>query len=284
MFARICFVVSVLLPTVTFAQYYNSAVSSAMGGAGRAAASPADVSYLNPAGIVHIKDFYMGLHYFDQRDSNGNIGFLYGIMFVDATSDAAIPGAFSYAKRRYADSRGVVSEQHYQFSVSGLVVPGVSVGANFARQVQQIDDGNSYADHNYSVGMLWVPDKNFALAMVGYDLARTEQLRMTPKISIGSHYIYKDLLRLRLDFLKQIEGNPENAWLSMAGFEVPAWEDFFLRAGGRWDDLQRKQYLTLGLGWDGPRLGFDYAAQILRNGAGQDKSEQLHYIDFKLFF
>jgi hypothetical protein len=106
---------------------------------------------------------------------------------------------------------------------------------------------------------------------VGYNLAGHKKnapaaANLYRTVGVGTHWLLGDVLRVRADYQKQIEENPEDRGQFMGGFESLSFQWMRLRAGWFEDGLADLRGLTLGWGFDGPRLKLNVSGQFPQKG------------------
>ena len=248
------------------AQFYTGPIASGAGGAGRAAADASESSYLNPASLSFIKDYNVSFAYASSDHPVDGARITYAGMLADGTAERLVPGSLSFVHRftEYPDQSGAYTEQDYQASFSGMVARGLSLGASAHRQLYKPGRGSEATQDNATIGALWVPTTSLGLAAVGYDLIPSNVgapalVRQSPTYAVGINYLFSDLFRVRADVVRPTEGPRNGRNNVMAGFESQFRPDFIFRAGMQWRETEDKTMWTVGVGFHGPRLSFDYA-------------------------
>ena len=107
------------------AQFYTGPISTAMGGSGRAAYSPSESAFLNPASLVQLRSYYAsastdwGNHPMDGSTNE------FSAMLADGTPGESFPGEFSYVQKRVAAPNGFgVDLQDFQLGIGYAVEIG----------------------------------------------------------------------------------------------------------------------------------------------------------------
>lgn len=220
-------------------------VSSGLGGAGRAAVAPGDVSSMNPATLAHLRGYYLYSKYLPGETA-------YAIS--DNTMDSAIPASIYY----YQNSQ----EKNFKLSFAEQLFRKVSIG--FSGTYNQYKNGDEFLSRgNLDVGLSFVPRGNLGFGLVAYNLlgASGNEIirdRTTPQIGMGSHFIYKGFLRFRADY---VTGN--NYKISdgqiMLGAEnyLNRWMTFRLGYQENLGDI--RDLATAGWGFDLPNFKVNYA-------------------------
>lgn len=223
----------------------TGSISSGLGGAGRAAVAPGDISTLNPANLAHLRGYYLYSRYMPGETA-------YGIS--DNSPETVVPAAVYFYHNE--------NERNFKFSLAEKVSKRVAIGVSgsyYHFQQNELSASRSNADF----GVSYVPRDNLGLGIVGYNLigASNDPLireRTAPQIGIGSHFIYLGFLRFRADI---VTGN--NYKLSdgqfMFGVEnyVNRWMTW--RLGYQENFKNIKDLATIGWGFDLPKFKVNYA-------------------------
>ncbi len=263
------------------AQTFTGPAAFGLGGAGVAAVAGAEAPLMNPAALAHTMNYQFGA--FHQQKGFEGLGSVrdYGGVFIDHNPDAVIPGALTYFNRTRLVGPVTLESTYIEISFGNFLYPELAFGISgkyFKQKVVGSDVDKTI--WNGSLGLLYTPASNIGLALVSTNFVKDYNGEIYPDIAFGAHYVYEKVIRARLDVrLPQID-NADKKGQVMFGFESVLAETVFLRAGFRWDDLNKKNFATAGIGWDGPRLGFDYAFEknVLTEG------EIGHSVDLRLFF
>jgi hypothetical protein len=273
------------------APYRLGPVSSALGGAGRAAVDEAESFWLNPAALVHVRSYHVA---FSHQQSHRDLGDSYrdwAVALADSGEDKMAAGSFSYIQRNHLrGGAGAIASESRDFQLSlASFFPNrkVAMGLTYHRLVHEQPGFDSTQD-NYSVGFLYSFADKLGLALVGQDLAGASdsvapEARMIPTVSFGLHVIPHPIVRLRADVVRRLELNPNN--LDHVHLGLESWFDanFAFRMGSAWLESQNEQWLTVGLGFKGPRLSFGYAFEIqTREKVSRDTNGTRHSFDLWL--
>ncbi|MBN8535516.1 MAG: hypothetical protein J0M15_00560 [Deltaproteobacteria bacterium] len=222
-----------------------SASSSALGGAGRAAVGPGDVSTLNPASLVYLFGFN-----FYTRYAPGETA----ISISDNTMETVIPAAvYVYQKLDFKNFKLSFAEPF-----SKRISLGMSLGYSQARVGEAM-----FNLANLDLGMTYLVSQNKAIGVVLYDLNKSPdnwplENRVEPKIGVGYHYVYKGFLRARVDYLS--EGRFKlNEGSLMFGVENYLNRWTLLRLGYQKNSLNINDLMTIGMGFDLPKFKINYA-------------------------
>lgn len=223
----------------------TGSTSSGLGGAGRAAVAPGDVSTLNPAMLAHLRGYYLYSRYLPGETA-------YAIS--DNTMDTAIPASVYYYQN--------VGEKNFKLSFAEQVTKRLSVGGSGS--YYQFKRGEAVLSRsNLDLGVSFVPKSNVGFGLVAYNLlgaSPDEAIResTSPLIGIGSHIIYKGFLRFRVDF---VTGNnykiQDGQFMFGAENYLNRWMS--LRVGYQENMGEIKDLATAGWGFDLPKFKINYA-------------------------
>jgi hypothetical protein len=260
-------VLSMGLSSPAHAQFVTGAIAGAIGGAGRGAVDPGEVSYLNPASVAHLQQYYFSAHY-----HNGNYGVEgdrtnYGLLLADGMQGSVIPGAFSYT-RKLIELPGVSATlQDFAVTLAGFPLRHVSLGVTGHRTMSSIPLREDTQD-NAHVGILVNPRPYLGLGLVVHDILNSTDsipavYRLNRTYSVGAHIMMTPTFRLRLDAAQPerqsgYEGRRTDVMGGLETFFNPEWT---FRAGAQWKETLDQTNLTTGIGYRGPRLSFDYSFQ-----------------------
>jgi hypothetical protein len=244
----------------------SGSTSSALGGAGRAAVSPGDVSTLNPANLAHLRGYFLYSRYLPGETA-------YAIS--DNTPETAIPASAYYYQNTF--------ERNFKISFAEKIRKKIAIGFSGSFYQYKQDD-QSATRANVDLGLSYVPRDNLGFAFVGYNLggASGNELirdRTAPQVGFGSHYIYKGFLRFRADYLT---GN--NYKISdgqfMFGVEnyLNRWITWRLGYQENFSDI--KDIVTAGWGFDLPKFKLNYA-YLMETGSEPDVR---HSVDLSIPF
>lgn len=244
----------------------SGSIASGLGGAGRAAVAPGDVSTLNPANLAHLRGYYLYSRYLPGETA-------YAIS--DNTPETVIPASAYYYQNQY--------ERTFKLSFAEKIRKKLSIG--FSGSYYQFKNEDQTASRaNVDFGVSFVPKDTMGFALVGYNLigASPNEIikdRTAPQLGIGSHYIYKGFLRVRADY---VTGN--NYKISdgqvMMGIEnyLNRWMTW--RLGFQENLNDTRDLATAGWGFDLPRFKLNYA-YLTETGS---EPEIRHSVDLSIPF
>ncbi len=249
------------------AQIVTGAIAGAIGGAGRGAVDPAEASYLNPASVAHLQQYYFSAHY-----HTGNYGVdgdrsNFGVQLADGMQGSVIPGAFSYTKKLIELPGVSATIQDFAVTLAGFPMRHVSLGVTGHRAMSSVPAREDTQD-NVHVGLLVIPVPYLGLGFVVNDALNSSDtipavLRLNRTYSLGAHVMMTPTFRLRLDASQPerqlgYEGRRTDVMGGLETFFTPEW---MFRVGSQWQETRDQTNVTTGLGYRGPRLSFDYTFQ-----------------------
>ena len=257
-----------LSANLAHAQSYNSSISAATGGTGRAAIEAGDVSFLNPASLVHLR----GQHLFSSVATDE-----YAVSLSDNTGESAFPGAMAFVQKHRTVSAGELSNSDISMSVAEFAVERFAMGLTAHYIEQRIKDGDSYHKMNGDIGFIFTPKPHIGVGLVVYNIFGEkseipEELRVKTVAAAGFNYIYRANWRARFDV--------DSESVLMAGLETYVNRYIITRIGYSDDVDDKRQLLTAGLGFKGPKFGINYAYE----GNPQNSEDYRHSVDLAVPF
>jgi hypothetical protein len=258
-----------LTPLAVSAQQTTGPIATALGGAGRAAMDPAEIAYMNPAGLAHISHVFTNVNYgLGDHPVDGQLH-QFGILLSDGSAENLFPGALSYGQKKVDRPDGTTAdEQDYSVAISTFDHSGFSLGLSGHRLVHtETPGGTKYIQDNASLGLMIVPIEDLAFSFSIYDFLPTDDatpngIRLVPTYALGSFYKFLDSFSLRLDLVRPDTYNPDHRTNVMFGAESFIRKNFAVRVGWQWREvLFEERLFTAGFGYRGPRLSFDYSFQ-----------------------
>lgn len=263
-------------PSIGQGQIFYGAASEAMGRSGRAAVGPMANHFLNPAMTSFTRGYNLG-GAFQMRPDGNNPNNLYAVSITDNVPNKRIAAGFGYVYSRTSYAQGETREHDFSLSASGLITQQISIGFLGRRHSLGGDAQANWTKHNVTFGAVYVPIEDLGIAFVAHDMLIDDDLDMLTVFALGVHYVY-DRLRLRLDISRQELLNPDHEIDYSLGLEAVGVYDLLLRFGGQWDNVNNKNYLTAGVGWDGPRLKAAYAyRRDLKEGDDSEHTLQAYF-------
>lgn len=259
--------------------FYGS-TSQAMGGAGRAAVVASEVSLLNPASFAFVRGYNIASNYRDFSTQDG--GATRNVLFHASENEtgAMFPLAITYLKTRDINNDAYGVREEYHLSSAQMVLKNLAFGIDGARYSYVPENGSRDYEWDVKVGFLYVPHKDWGLGLVFTNILSTDLPFLKRSVEFGVNYLFDGFFRFALDYTHQIEDNPTNEGIVMVGIEHTFIKQIPFRVGYRIDGPNSENYWTLGLAWDGPRLGLGYTYE--KNVS--ENEEYGHSVDLRIYF
>jgi hypothetical protein len=250
------------------AQVYNSSVSVATGGTGRAAVEPGDSSFLNPATMAHLGGRFVFTS-FAEKD--------FAAFLSDNTKESTLPAAASYVQRTIQTKTvGEMKENDIGVTLSEFFYEKWSVGLTGHYLTQEVNNA-TYHTINADLGFLYTPNSSVGIGFVGYNLFPEndnvpKEVRGKAKVGAGFNYLFKSAARFRVD--ADSEG-----YIGL-GLETFLNRFIVVRFGFSDDFDESQPRAAAGIGFSGPRFRLNYAYY----GNTQNSSDYRHSIDLIIPF
>lgn len=256
-----------LIVNTAAAQVYNSAISAATGGTGRAAVEVGDASFLNPGTLVHVR----GRHLFASTAKDE-----LAVVLSDNTKESVIPASFGYVKKTVDMSLGRLEESNLSLSLAEFATEQWAMGITGHYREQTLPN-SSYRQTNADIGLIYTPEPHIGWALVGYnifgeDKGAPEALRRKASVGGGFNYIYRETVRFRLDATTESE--------FMGGVETYLNKFLISRLGYYKDSDDFRELISAGLGFKGPRFALNYAYE----GNPKESGDYRHSVDLGIPF
>lgn len=277
---------------------FNSSVTSATGGGGRAAVEPYGAALLNPAllgkmnGRHFTSAFMKDQMVFSFVDSSKTNLFAGGLSYKENRSKDLIPGA---EQNQIASSKDKPTLQRFTLSLADQITESFGMGLNVNmwsfREDTKVKKTTSY---NFDIGVLWSPFQNlkdFNFAAIFSNIGNQGEEQTTEKTAFAFSYVYNNFARFRydvesaekFDFKKPAHmfgfESYLNDWIvTRVGYRIGNSKPAELAAATR--ETKESDVWSLGIGFAGPQLGVHYAyAQ-----ESQNEKEIRHSIDLGYSF
>lgn len=244
---------------LAFGQVFFDAMSESMGRSGRAAIGAINSHFLNPAGLPFSKGYTLGGVYKEERGGKENPANTYGVVIVDNGPDSPMTGGLSYIYNRKSQPDKTVTDQDFLLSFGGKIKQTISLGIQGHRLVRRDDHGPGFEKHNIGFGALFVPKAFLGFSFVAYDVLKDDDLDMIPVLGFGTNLVILDVVRVTADITKPQKKNPNDEGVLGMGVEFNGEYGLKFRAGGQWDQVAKERFVSLGFGFDGPKLSLGYA-------------------------
>lgn len=248
-----------LFGTSAFA--FQSAISGATAQSGRAAVEASDTPFINPAGLPHLNGYYFSSTYafgsfepeVQQKD--------YTVLLSDNMKDTVIPTALGFNETVTTIDNQQHLSKRFQLSFGQFVLKSFSLGLGISYQDDFMIE--RYKQTNASLGAMWVPRKDLAVALIFEDLVpQTEKtpsrIRQHSKTSAGVAYLYQRVIRMKADLISS-SNNSFAKPTAAFGVESFLSKWVVIRAGTQTNAETENNQYTGGLGFIGPRFAANYA-------------------------
>ncbi len=266
--------ISLLISFQVFANI--GAVSNATGGSGRGAVDTTDGILLNPAFLVDFPSKFLTVNY-SQDD--------YAITVVDNGRESFFPAALEYiqTKSDLIDTRKIGL---------ALALPRwkiLTIGTTVSLVEYSDIQNNTGAETKYrqgvaDLGLTVALSKDFGFGLVANKISSTHTklpaaLELQKTVGAGLSYTYANFSRLRFDIMSGPEIKTDEL-IYMYGVENFINEWLVIRFGYQNNRVTAQDYLTGGIGFDGPQFSLHYAYV----GNTDDQSDQKHLFDLSIPF
>lgn len=269
------------------AQIFQGPLSRALGGSGRAGLESSESALLNPALVPLASDGELNVFYGDGSADRAEHHQFIGIGTVDNGEGVMIPGSLHYIRTRDTGVySSAVSGELWHFALGRkFFVDGLTLGLSGYRWSADPDGEGAKVQWNGSFGALYSINSVLGFAYVwdsflGAPKSIPEGLRISPRHSLGAMYTLGQVARLRFDISKDQARNPDDKLIYQLGLESRSSSYSIIRVGAKSDKLREQDFLTFGLGFNGPRLKIDYSFEKNLKRTG----DALHSVDMRVPF
>lgn len=236
-----------------------------MGGAGRAAVSPSESPFLNPASVPFFGQYFATGFYSQSEHPQSGEAQQFGALLSDGYADRLFQGALGYVQTNMKPGVGDASSQDIYASAAGFVYQNVSFGLQAHRYIFKATGVPETTQYNGGAGLMYAYSKSLMLGIVASDILKAKDsiplvARLNKTVGIGATYTYDKQFSFRVDAVRPTDQNPDKDTDLMAGFETEAMEYMAFRSGFRWNEAigPERRVFTAGLGFKGPKLRADY--------------------------
>lgn len=249
------------------AQVYNSSISAATGGTGRAAVEAGDAALLNPGTLVHLRGHYLFSSF--AKDE-------FAVTLTDNTEESILPSALGYMEKKSLVSQGELKQSDIFLSLAEFAIDKIGFGITGHYLEQKLPTA-SYRQTNADIGVIYTPQPHIGWALVVYNVFGEDQnipenFRVKTSVGGGFNYIYKSSVRLRLDATSES--------IFMTGLETYINQFIISRIGYQNNTDKKREIITAGLAFKGPKFALDYAYQ----GNSQISGDYRHSVDLVIPF
>jgi hypothetical protein len=254
------------------------AISGGLAGTGLSSVDPGESYIINPGAVAHLRGAAVtfGTSHFQSspKDTNPqpytNNG--WHLSLNENSPDSAIATSIFINKSQKRDNTvnaPSLNSNDAWLTLGNFVIPNLAAGLSYHFRDTQ-DYLKTYQEHNFSVGFLWSPIENIGIGFSFLDFNSPSKeipaaYAMGSSSGLGVLYIFKDFLRLRLDYTKKDHKLESQSYSEVAfGLETTISEWALSRIGvaqQKSDANEITQKYSLGLGFSGPRFGIHYAFQ-----------------------
>jgi len=267
------------------AQYITNPTINALGGAGAAARGIAGNMLVNPATLALMTTVEVEAQYRNGDLSGGQTESFYGLSLADNTEDVILAGGLSYL-RGTKTFRGQESEdQFWNVSLAKRLSERLVIGGSLIFLDSEVRGQQSFKQYNGTLGAMVIFNEDVVMGLVLDSFISPDEdvplpFRLIPTNRLGIRWTPQDFFSLRADVSRREHENPDGEGAIHLGMESFANKYNILRLGARIDDFQKQNFLTLGWGFNGPRLRLNYSFEKpLKNSNGA-----MHSVDLLVAF
>lgn len=266
-------------------QIFSGPVSMAMGGGGRAGNEATEMIFLNPASVAMTQGFETGFSYRDGYWANGEHESSFHASMLENDDGNFAIGGLAFAQKRRTAPNIAWGERILMAALAKTISPNLSVGTSFYQMTQKTNVGKRYTQWNGSLGATFTLGPALGFSYVLANLANVDEkipevMKQIPQQTIAASVLFQQLLRLTVDITRLEKQNPDKKGIIQIGNEMRASEFGLFRIGFELDDIEKKNSLTAGVGFIGPRLRANYAiVKPLKETGGA-----MHSVDLRLPF
>lgn len=271
------------------------AISGGLAGSGLSSNDAGESYILNPGAIAHLRGaaITFGTSQFQSTPNieNGSTVTHDGshLSLNENSPDSVIATSIFVSKSRSREKKSAatstLSYNDAWLTFGNFVMPNLSAGLNYHFRDTQ-DPLKTYQEHNFGIGFLWTPLESLGVgfSFLNFNAAPKEiptAYTLGSTSGIGLLYIYKEFLRIRLDYSKKDHELESLSYTETAlGLETTISEWIYSRVGvaqqkSESNVIHQKQ--SFGLGFAGPRFGIHYAFQQYQQ-ALKGKEHNLDFI------
>lgn len=270
----------------SLAQVIQGPLSRSQGGSGRAGLESSESALLNPALVPMANNHEVNLFYGDGYTDSAEHMTYYGVGATDNGEDVMLPGSLHYIRYRET-GRGPtgINQELWHFAVGRLAYQRISFGVSVYRLVSDPDAGDEKTQWNGSSGLVYILNQDLGFAYVVDNILEPSSkipvyLRQTMRQSIATMYSFAGMARLRFDITRDEKFNPKKKLVYQMGFEAASYEWVTIRLGSKRDNLREQNFVTAGVGFNGPRLKVDYSFEKNTQRTG----DAVHSVDMRIPF
>lgn len=256
------FIMMSLLLAAGTAQASVGAVASSTAEAGRASVEATDAAYLNPAVIPYLKGYYFTTGYGSAKNSDSAKSAQFSFSLLDNLPDTVVPTAVAFTQSKNDFTSQETIGNDFRLAFANFIDKFWSGGLGIRYRDDRVNN-SKFNQTNMSFSTLYSPTSTWGFAVVldnvlGESGDSPEGIRLKPTTALGMNYIYKRLIRTRLDLVT----STNNSWdrpLIEAGLEMFMNRWVIMRMGAQRNNEEAANAYSAGLGFVGPHFGIHYA-------------------------
>jgi hypothetical protein len=256
-----------------------------MGGAGRAGGEATEIIFLNPTAAALGIGFEAGLLFKDGYWTKGEHESSFAVTFVENDPSNISPGAFAYVQTRKTVPGLAWNEKCFFGALAKSITPQFTLGLSIYNLQQELETGATYAHWNGSVGVLVAITEALGIAYVYQNPANPDEDTPVPmqpitQQSLGVNWLIPNLMRIVFDITRWDDYNPDQKGILQLGSEMRLAMFGVFRLGYQIDDIDKRNSITGGIGFIGPRLRANYSI----SKPLKDTDGAMHSVDLRLPF
>ncbi len=260
----------------SFAASFSGTTSQAMGGTGRGAIIPTEVAFLNPASFASARGYFIATAYRDFSVYDGTNEKNFVAHLSENSPGSMFPLAITYMRTSFPN----LATEDIHLTSAQAIAKNLALGIDVARYKVRPTGGPDDAEWDLKVGLMYATTDSLGVGLVFSNFLSTDNPALKKQIEAGVNYRFDEFFRAAFDIIYPTEDNTSDEGVVMLGLEHYLKKQFPIRAGFKWDDLNNENYWTFGLGWNGPRIGFDYSYEKNASRGG----EYGHSVDLRIYF
>lgn len=253
-----------LTTNIAEAQYLTNPTINALGGAGAAARGLSSNMLINPASLALMTTVEFDGQYRNGDLSGGQTESFYGLSVADNTEDVFIAGGLTYLKgsKTFFDQES--EDQFWNLSLAKRLSDRLIVGGSILFLDSEVRGLKSFKQYNGTLGAMVLLSEELIVGVVFDSFLSPDEdvplpFRLAPSNRIGLRWTPQDFFSLRADVSRREHENPDKEGAIHLGMESFANKYNILRLGAKFDDYQKQNFVTLGWGFNGPRLRLNYS-------------------------
>lgn len=256
------FIVAALLAAGCPALAHVGAISSSTAESGRASIEATDAPYLNPAALPFLKGYYFTTGYGAASNKPGSQAREFSLALIDNMPDTLVPTSIAFTQSKTDLTSQEAVTRDFRLGVGNYIGKSFSGGLGIRYRDDQLPQ-DRFTQTNLSLSTLYTYNQNWGFAAIldnvlGANGSVPQDVRLRPETSVGMNYIYKRIIRARLDAISASNNSFGNPTLA-AGLEMFMNKWVILRMGAQRNQELAANAYAAGLGFLGPNFGVHYA-------------------------